>query len=653
MNSLSDLNNFSSQGTPYQDDRSFHIEFSAASATNQSVSISEGDSHAAEVGIDITALYATSNNVSYSINVSSAHGTVEWPSPLPYGITTSNVGYVHTAHNITGKSIWNLIKNANIHMERDFANNWSYTSTITYTGGSKSWTTNVTVADLSEITSTTSFTFDQAVPVLLTGTPQIVDAEDDGIFTMNVAANSTAVITSLSSTGVGGTSTFNGSTKVLTISGYRDEVNSHLGNITFSPSEAWRSNVSINYTLTNPTNSITTTISQPGIIANLIPYMSNLGVGRSYTQNHAAKLFTSSIPQITSNAGPTFRVDLTISSDIGRISSNGDFRNWSDFNTNTLTYSYSGTKDAVNAEMANVYFIPNKNTTSNVTVVMTEYADSIYQGSNVFALTGTAWSGNLGVGTYTFTPGTHTFTPTFNQIYYCDSEVLAIAGGGAGGIAGALPDGFATVRPGGGGGAGGLYKTPGGTSPFYNTMWHFFNSTTYNNQPTYTIGVGSKGTGSYTTPSGLIGTGKSGTDTYLDEPTQPVYPRRLTITGGGGGGRGAYGSGAATSGLAGGSGGGGGGSSTGVSAGAGGSGVSGQGYAGEGGSTNGNSGGGGGAGAVGAFHLGGAGYTSAISGSSIEYAKGGSYNTSTSTPGSGGSGYNGAGQDGIVIIKIS
>jgi hypothetical protein len=193
------------------------------------------------------------------------------------------------------------------------------------------------------------------------------------------------------------------------------------------------------------------------------------------------------------------------------------------------------------------------------------------------------------------------------------SYLIAAGGGGGGAL--------------GGGGAGGLLT---GTS-------------TLTGGTTYTVTIGSGGTGGNTANSPLHTNG--GNSSIIGGAVS------LTATGGGWGGN--FGSPTAQSGNAGGSGGGGGGTDTGGTAGSGGAGTSGQGNAGAAGTvinTVSTGGGGGGAGAAGAVGTngahggqGGIGVQSSITGSAVYYSGGGSGGGSLSTTGgSGGGGTGGA-----------
>lgn len=631
----------------YQDDRSFSITLSSSSATNQSLTVDEGSTvHQVPVGINILSLQSAAN-VNYSINLASISGaTVTWPSPLPQFMSTANVNGVFTAYNIYSKTGWDFIKNPIVTLPRDRSGSFVYTANLSYpTNQSKQWNINLTVNDLPELSTTTNIAYDKDFAVTLSGTPQIVDFEPDGIFTMVVASNVTSAVGSMSVTNAGGASaSFNSTAKSLTIQGYRNQVNTALNSILFTPNAGFASNFALSYTLTNPVSSLVTVKNQIMTNANLYPDMTNITSPRYYLGNTPALLFPNLIPRLTSTTNTTYRVELTLGSDIGFIGSGNTKAftpNWYDGN---LTYVVAGTYTSVNSQLAALYYVPNRDITTTTTLKFAQYENDFIQGNSVVNLIGAAGATISNTPTvYTFY-GEHqnsaltiqSFTPTNQQIFYNNFDILVVGPGGGGGTNIYWQTRGENSDAGAGGAGGVVYETQSNVFAYLNT--------------TYGILVGVRGL------SSPVSYGSSDTIIYKGTTnSSPVLRRAIK---GGYGGTGfdfpTY--------LNGNTGGSGGGASIGGGYG---SGTPGQGY--DGGQNSAWQGkpkvvAGGGGGAGGPAPLlplgqGGPGFFSNISGVNVEYARGGGltipgvFKPIPTTYGSGGCS-GGKAVDGIVIIKV-
>jgi hypothetical protein len=72
-------------------------------------------------------------------------------------------------------------------------------------------------------------------------------------------------------TSTGGTSTFNSSTKVLTLNGTKTQVNAHLANVYLDITNDWANNFVMSYNLTNPISNLQTAVSQNFNVGNTAP----------------------------------------------------------------------------------------------------------------------------------------------------------------------------------------------------------------------------------------------------------------------------------------------------------------------------------------------------------------------------------------------
>ena len=648
MDSLSDLNNYSNTGLTYTDDRSFQIAFDHEPSTQTALE-SEGVAHRHPVAANIVATRGVANNtITYTIDVSSVAGaTVVWPNPLPAGVTASvpSTG-VYRLSNISSPVVWNTISSPMIQPPANRTADWTYTANIaypTYGGASyKAWTTNVTVTELSQPTATY---YDEDTNWTITPPLTFANvANNSGLtYTANVvpypvrfSGDSDAPITNLSSTGIGGTSTFYNSPVTLKIVGTKAQVQSHLANIVATPRPNNTDNFSIDYKLISPVHA-DTTVRQSVVNRNANTEAINLGINRYYTQNHTGLLFGSNPPQIyeTVEGNPTYSITVSLNYGYyyGIIGLGESYTNpvgW-----DGETYGFTGTKEECNTVLQNLQFQPFKDVVGTHTLMFGLQRDGYTSVVDYVQLIGQPFTGNLaGQGTFVFsTTGYNTFTPTYTQAHYLKYDILAIGGGGAGG---GSTD--ATVSAGGGGAGGFVYQV---------------NSTALNETSLsgtdYTIFVGAAG--------GLNnGDGGNGDTSYIASPFTTTVAAI-----GGGGGAGYLGNGS-RNGRSGGSGGGASGNkfSSAPNQITGGTATSGQGNAGGNSSlayTGTNAGGGGGSGSAGAVNrVAGTGTYNTITGANVQYAAGGY--SGVTTYGSGGAGRHGSvgqgfqGQQGLVVIKF-
>ena len=184
MNSFQELNFYSNTGVPFTDDRAYSISFSGNVISNNQVDLFENETHyVVTPGIDIAFVQSTPRDIIYSVNIANAPGaTVTWVTPLPDGIVANTNGSgVFSAYGVNGKNVWDQIKIPLITMPQNFANIWTYTSTITYPNTANvtlsntySWTTNVNVTALSQLPiSTTGYYYPLVESSLIPNTPQI------------------------------------------------------------------------------------------------------------------------------------------------------------------------------------------------------------------------------------------------------------------------------------------------------------------------------------------------------------------------------------------------------------------------------------------------------------------------------------------------
>jgi hypothetical protein len=300
------------------------------------------------------------------------------------------------------------------------------------------------------------------------GHPLITDNSysGSGTYTVEIYPSSTADVYLLASTGVGGTTSFNNLTKILTITGTKTQINSHLPNITMQPESDVDYLFQLFYKLTTPLGASSTKIQQLVCSSNDTE-VSNISVTRSYIGNRGNSIFTTNTPQITdldSTGVNTYTINLSCT--FGSFSSNDV--------TVVAPFSYTGTKSQVNALFSSIKFYPNKDISANGVITYTQIKNGVTQVSTTFAVTGT--SGTFQDGRIVEFTSTQTWTPTINDVLYSQYEIFLTGAGGGGGQSG-----------GGGGG--------GGEGLFYANQ--NFSFTTYN----AVVGIGGVGGGVGGAPS--------------------------------------------------------------------------------------------------------------------------------------------------------
>jgi len=471
MNSLEDLNDYSDEQLTVPDDRPFDITYSDETTQDYILTINEGEQHIMPCPIDISGLISA-QNVTYTVTFNYDGSTAMTGMSVDNYRFTQASTYVWSAP-IVNLTDWSYVKTPNIIPPADLTF-FSYTVTLSHptdddgsTTG-KTWTVSVNVNNASEITTPVDEDYDEDFPLLLTGYPQVTNDEDtnpSSVYTVEVFPTLTAAVSTLSSAGSGGTSSFNSGTKKLTLVGTKTQVNSHLAAITLTPATDYAVDFVLNYRVTNPISSLQTTVTQNLLISGFNSETSNLNINRSYTENKVNTLFldadgsTINPPQIIEDVygSPTYTVTLTLGASIGEISI-GDGIGW---DAGTKTYSFSGTKAQCNTKLYNLVFIPIKDTYTSSTLRYRQYRDSVLQTDNTVTFTGVHNTTPVaGAGVYVYdvvqTTRTQDFSITFDQAKFLNCDILIIGGGGAGGNT--YKSGATSGFIGGGGGAGGVYS---------------------------------------------------------------------------------------------------------------------------------------------------------------------------------------------------
>jgi hypothetical protein len=243
-----------------------------------------------------------------------------------------------------------------------------------------------------------------------------------------------------------GTQSFNSSTKVLTLSGTRTEINNTLNYLAVTTSVDWASDFALSYLLTTPRDE-TATKTQAILCGSNDIEITNMNETRSYIANRGNNIFTTTIPVISdfdSAEGNTYTIGFT--------SSLGQFA-FGSSDTPVSSLTFAGTKAQCNAKFSSVRFYPTVGVSSNGTLTYTQIKNAVTQISQTVALTGT-YATYANARSFIFT-SSQTYTPTFEDIRYGNFEIALVGGGGTRGAP--FPpngSGFDEIRCRGGGGGG-------------------------------------------------------------------------------------------------------------------------------------------------------------------------------------------------------
>lgn len=247
MNTLQDLNGYQSTGIPYTDLRPADVIFDRATGTNQSVEIYQHQSLISPVGVQVKEVIDAATCIPYyEINLSSfPNASVTWTNPN--GLTTTNpsTGVYRIYFNTAAE--WAIISQSFIIINPSFVGPATYTASVKHSGTKfRTWTVSLNVIPAINFTNPTDFYFESSSSGSVTGVPTIVD-EYENNWSITVTPSSTSAITTLATAGTGGTVSFNNTSKVLSISGTRTQVLSHLNSISYIVPSTSKSDFSLIY----------------------------------------------------------------------------------------------------------------------------------------------------------------------------------------------------------------------------------------------------------------------------------------------------------------------------------------------------------------------------------------------------------------------
>jgi hypothetical protein len=373
VNSLEDLNNYGNTQVEFDDDRTPGVTILPETPNNQAVAIFQSQDSLVPNGTEILEIinYDVAD-VTYTVDTSSISGaTVVW-SNYPNYMTVSNpsVG-VFRISGFKSNEDWELVKNPTLQLPETQGLDFTYTAFITYFGSNTaSWDIDVDITPFDVMNFPTSQSFDNNIATPITGNARIYDVtENDIVWTVTLTPSVAASVQSITSAGTGGTTNFNNTTKVFTVTGTRVQVNSHLDSLTFTAPLSAQADFNLVYRATNNTDSRDISRTQL-FICNAIRYLGPIGGNISFNEDISFTL--TNFPLITDNdRDGTGTYVYTITPDpttAVRSMANTGTGGSSSFNASTKVLTITGTRSQVNNRLVNTTISPASDYNQNFTL---------------------------------------------------------------------------------------------------------------------------------------------------------------------------------------------------------------------------------------------------------------------------------------------
>jgi len=258
-------------------------------------------------------------------------------------------------------------------------------------------------------------------------TPLILNYNNTDTFTV-VISPTTGLVSSMTSSGSYGLASWDSGAETYTITGTRDQINSHLTTLELTPEVDVTATITLSYSCTHDGDSYVTTQTQTvyNVLQNT-EITNMIGVARSYYRDNEIAIFAQDTPQIDDGGvDPLASYTITLSSADGQFGIPIDSVAYQD------TLTIVGTKSEINSKFVKIHFKADDITT-NTTFTYTQSRSGTSQINTTPALN---FAGAGYKVTRFETPGTHTFTPNATEIEFNTFDVLLVGGGGAGGLGG-------------------------------------------------------------------------------------------------------------------------------------------------------------------------------------------------------------------------
>lgn len=360
MNSLNDLNQLFDT-VVFDDDRAPAIIFDRVIPVNQTLNFNEGQIVTLPNGIEIAEIIGFEDiGCTVTFNVSNIPGsTLSWNN-LPEGVEPEILSPgVYRLGVVTDSFFWNQIKNPMLTPPIDFFGSYSFTVTINYSSSlSKVYTISGEIFDVEEWTVPQDhwFPLGQAT---VTNTPKLRDSANPiESWRVFVFPSNPNLVSLLTTSGTGGSVTFNSETKSLTINGTNAQINSHLNTLVMVSNST--EHFQLTYTAQNIADLSSDTINQ-NMRSSVIRYFT---IPQSQVIQEDQPTAVVGQPLITnieytSDGSYTVVVNVTnFAIAIKNITSNGTGGTTFYDAQDTRNYTITGTKTQVNSHLSTLQITP-------------------------------------------------------------------------------------------------------------------------------------------------------------------------------------------------------------------------------------------------------------------------------------------------------
>ena len=242
MKTLRDLNDDAATNIEFTDDRAAGVYFDRDPSTVLSSITKKGNSILTPFVpminvVDIVDYAAVGLEVTVELNSPTVGETFDTTNIPTYLTVDETVANEITFGGFRSSADWDwLVTNFKIDMNSSEYLEIDYTVTITddIIGYNISYDVTYQISsDVFNITGVETGVFSRNATRSFTG-PTVIDRGFEPTYTITLTPSNTSMVTTLASAGSGGTSSFNGGTKVLTITGTRIQVNTHLTSLSIT-----------------------------------------------------------------------------------------------------------------------------------------------------------------------------------------------------------------------------------------------------------------------------------------------------------------------------------------------------------------------------------------------------------------------------------
>ncbi len=317
MKSITDLNGIGLDTNDYSDNRTPSITFSTYTPSTQSLTVYQGAPHNLPVASNITEIINYPLvGASYIIDMRNTllDCNVQWPTIPSQCIVTNPAHNVWKISGIDSVATWNTIKSPVVTVNEEIIVDFTYMVSIEYLSSKYiTWNVNIHTLLYETLSDPLEFAFENGYEQLILNTSKIYDyGQTQTNWTATVTPSITSPFSAIRTAGTGGTVSINPTTKAITLTGTKTEVNSHLSSIYITFLSTNTANLTLTTYAVNATNTKSKTTTQ-NLICETVRYLGFAGTGMYYSED--VPFLLTGLPPITNNEsiGPIGNTPKTLS----------------------------------------------------------------------------------------------------------------------------------------------------------------------------------------------------------------------------------------------------------------------------------------------------------------------------------------------------